>query len=101
MCILDIDVKGAKDISKQATKEFAWNYVFVQTPTIDDLRERLVARGTETEETLAKRVSNADKEMKMAEESRLFQKVLINDDKKRFLEEAVDYVTRQLYNLPL
>ena len=99
VCILDIDVKGAMDIAKQAGKEFKCHFVFIQTPTIEDLRERLVARGTETEETLAKRVAAAEKEMNMAKESGLFEKILLNDDKKRFLDEAVNYVTKELYNL--
>lgn len=94
---MDIDVKGAIDISKAISKEFKCNFVFVQTPTVEDLRQRLIARGTETEETLAKRVSAAEKEMKMAHECGLFQKFLINDDKKRFLDDATNYVTKELY----
>lgn len=86
------------DIAKKASKEFNCNYGFIQTNTIDDLRERLNARGTETEETLNKRVSNAEKEMKMAKESSLFQKTLINDQKERFIKEATSYVVG-LYNL--
>jgi guanylate kinase len=72
ICILDIDVKGAIDISKQMEKEFKCNYVFVQTHSIDDLKKRLVARGTETEDTLNKRLGNAEKEIKMAHDSGLF-----------------------------
>jgi guanylate kinase len=60
------------DIAKKASKEFNCNFAFIQTNTIDDLRERLNARGTETEETLNKRVSNAEKEMNMAKECGLF-----------------------------
>lgn len=97
VCILDIDVKGAMDIHKRLKCHF----VFVQTPTIEDLRQRLVARGTETEETLAKRVSAAEREMKMAQESGIFERTLLNNDKKRFLDEAVKYVTRDLYKLPV
>lgn len=81
------------------SKEFACNYVFVQTPTIDDLRARLTARGTETEESLAKRLSNAESEMNAAVECGLFGKTLINDEKERFIEEAVAYVTKELYQL--
>lgn len=55
--ILDIDVKGARDIHKSGMIEC--NYVLVTTPSIDELRKRLEARGTETEETLNKRVGNA------------------------------------------
>ena len=72
ICILDIDVKGAMDIAKQTGKEFKCHYLFVQTNTIDDLKQRLVARGTETEETLNKRLSNAENEMKTAKGSGLF-----------------------------
>jgi guanylate kinase len=86
------------DIAKKASKEFNCNYAFIQTNTIDDLRERLNARGTETEETLNKRVSNAEKEMNMAKECGLFSKTLINDQKERFIKEATSYVV-SLYNL--
>lgn len=51
-------MKGAQDISKN-DHYLECNYVFVQTPTIEDLKHRLEARGTETEETLAKRIGNA------------------------------------------
>jgi guanylate kinase len=98
ICILDIDVKGAMDIASKGGKEFTCNYVFVQTHTVEDLKQRLIARGTETEDTLNKRVSNAEKEMKLAHECNLFKKFLINDDRKRFTEEAVKYVTQELYH---
>ena len=58
ICILDIDVKGARDINKSGLIDC--NYVLVTTPSIDELKRRLEARGTETEETLAKRVGNAE-----------------------------------------
>lgn len=99
ICILDIDVKGAMDIAKKAGKEFDCNYVFVQTPSIDDLRARLTARGTETEETLNRRVANAEKEMNMARECGLFKKFLINDDRKRFIDDAVRFIVNELYHL--
>ena len=67
---MDIDVKGAKDIKASGLIEC--NYVFVKTPTLEDLRIRLLARGTETEESLAKRLRNAQTELDMAEESGLF-----------------------------
>jgi guanylate kinase len=40
--------------------------VFIKTPSIEELRRRLEARGTETEETLAKRIGNAEAEIKLA-----------------------------------
>ena len=88
VCVLDIDVKGAIDIAKKASKEFTCNYVFIQTKNVEELRARLTARGTETEETLNKRVSAAEKEMKMAKECGLFQKTLINDEKEAFIKQT-------------
>lgn len=97
VCLLDIDVKGALDISKAGS--IPCNYVFIQTPTIDDLKKRLVARGTETEETLSRRLANAEKELQMAKDSGLFKKFLINDEKQRFLDETTKYVCSELYSL--
>jgi guanylate kinase len=99
VCVLDIDVKGAMDIAKKASKEFTCNYVFIQTKNVEELRARLTARGTETEETLNKRVSAAEKEMKMAKECGLFQKTLINDEKEAFIKQTTSYVVKDLYNL--
>jgi guanylate kinase len=99
ICILDIDVKGAMDIASKGGKEFSSNFVFVQTNTVEDLRQRLTARGTETEDTLNRRVANAEKEMKMSKECGLFKKFLINDDRDRFIKEAVRYVAQDLYHL--
>ena len=42
------------------------NYIFINTPSVDELKRRLQARGTETEETLAKRIGNAEAEIKLA-----------------------------------
>lgn len=99
ICILDIDVKGAMDIASKGGPEFACHFVFVQTNTVEDLRQRLVARGTETEETLNRRVANAEKEMHMALECGLFKKILINDDRDKFIAEAVRYIADELYHL--
>lgn len=97
ICILDIDVKGAMDIVKN--NGIQCNFVFVNTPTIDDLKARLEARGTETEETLAKRIGNAETEMKMATDSGIFKKFLVNEDKDQFIQEAVAYITKELYHI--
>ena len=81
------------DIATKGGKEFSSHFVFVQTNTVEDLKNRLQARGTETEDTLNRRVANADKEMKTAKECGLFKKFLINDDRERFIQEAEQYVT--------
>ncbi len=93
--MLDIDVKGARDIHKSDLVQC--NYVFVKTPSIDELRSRLIERKTETEETLAKRIRNAESEIAMAESLGIYNKIFINDDRERFVEEATKYILRDLY----
>ena len=63
--MLDIDVKGALDIKK--SNLFQCHYLFITVPSLEELKTRLMARGTETEESLAKRLKNADQEIKLAE----------------------------------
>lgn len=63
------------------------------------MRKRLEARGTETEDTLKKRVGNAEKEINMAAELGIFKKTLINDEKDRFLKEADGYIMKDLYGI--
>ena len=88
--ILDIDVKGARDVKKSGLIDC--NYVLVTVPSIEELRRRLEARGTETEETLNKRVGNAEQELKTAQELGIFQKTIINDNQEQFIHDADSYI---------
>jgi len=47
---LDIDVKGAKDIYN--SKLIECSYLFLTVPSLEELKRRLIKRGTETPETL-------------------------------------------------
>jgi len=95
ICLLDIDVKGARDIF--VSKIIECNYLFVKTPTIKDLEERLKSRKTESPESLKRRLDNAAEEIRFAEESRLFQRVLINDDLNEFIKSADHLIIKELY----
>jgi len=64
ICLLDIDVQGAKDI--HASKLIECNYLFLTVPSINELEMILIARKTESEESLKKRLVNAEKEIKTA-----------------------------------
>ena len=60
--------------------------VFIQAPSVEALRERLVGRGTDTEEAIEKRVAKAASEMEFAHGK--FDYVLINDDLQTAKAEA-------------
>ena len=74
--VFDIDVQGGVNL-KRIFGEQAFS-IFIQAPSVDILRERLVGRGTDTAEAIEKRVAKAASEMEFA--AGKFDYVLINDD---------------------
>ena len=78
--ILDIDVKGAINVKNQFGDEAMT--LFILPPSIDELRNRLIARGTDAEDVIAERVSKAEYEISFAD--RLDHRI-INDN----LDEAL------------
>lgn len=86
--ILDIDVQGALSI-KEAFPENSY-VIFIQPPSMETLKKRLLARDTESEESLHKRISKAELEMQYAES---FDTYIINDDLDLAVLEAVSSVT--------
>lgn len=80
VCVLDIDVQGVK--SCKAANFGAGKYVFIAPPSVDELRRRLVARGTETEESLRTRLTNAKGEIEAAKTID-FDSTVVNDDLDR------------------
>lgn len=81
--ILDIDVKGAVNV-KNKYGESALS-IFIQPPSIEILRHRLLSRGTETIEAIDQRVSKSAYELSFAEQ---FDKVVINDILKDAIVEV-------------
>lgn len=77
--IFDIDVEGGLNLKNQfGEKALA---VFVMPPSIKILEERLHSRSTDSKESIARRISKAEKELKTAE---LFDVFILNEN----LEEA-------------
>ena len=73
--LLDIDVQGAESL-RTAFPEDALS-LFVSPPSLEILEQRLRARGTDSEESIARRMANAREEMAAAPR---FHAVVINDD---------------------
>lgn len=81
--VFDVDVKGGVSLKKYfGDKALS---VFIQAPSIEELRRRLVARRTDTPEAIAERVAKAAEEMTYAPQ---FDTVLINDDLETAFSEA-------------
>ena len=73
--IFDVDVKGGVNLKKYFGDDAL--SVFIQAPSVEVLRERLVKRGTDSAEDIDKRVAKAAEEMTYAPQ---FDYILINDD---------------------
>ncbi len=82
--VFDIDVQGGVNL-KRIFGEQALS-VFIQAPSVEILRERLVGRGTDTAEAIEKRVAKAASEMEFA--AGKFDYVLVNDQLPVALAEA-------------
>ncbi len=85
--IFDIDVKGALNLKRQYGKNCLT--VFIKPPSIDILIERLKGRGTESEESLAKRIERVREELGYENS---FDRVLVNDILSNTLRDAEQIV---------
>ncbi|AAS95380.1 guanylate kinase [Nitratidesulfovibrio vulgaris] len=79
--LFDIDVQGARQLRASLQRG---RYVFIMPPSRDELEHRLRARGTDDEETIARRLANAAKELR---EARRFDAWIVNDDLERAYDE--------------
>ena len=82
--IFDIDVQGGVNLKKFFGEKAL--SVFIQAPSVEILRKRLIGRGTDTDEAIERRVAKAASEMEFAEGK--FDYVLINDDLQTAKAEA-------------
>ncbi len=85
--IFDVDVKGGINLKKKFGADAV--SIFIQPPSVDELKRRLVSRGTDSEEEIDKRVAKAAQEM---EDAPMFDHIVINDD----LEQATVELKRIL-----
>ncbi|HEY8361958.1 MAG TPA: guanylate kinase [Tissierellaceae bacterium] len=77
--LLEIDVQGAMQIKKKFPEAV---FIFLLPPTMEELKNRIVKRGTETEEDIKRRYENAFKELDFVDNYDYF---VIND----VVEDAV------------
>ena len=86
--VFDIDVQGGVNL-KRIFGDQALS-VFIQAPSVEVLRERLIGRGTDTPEAIDRRVAKAASEMEFA--AGKFDHVLINDDLQKAFDEAEEVI---------
>ena len=82
--VFDVDVHGAMNIKKAYDSQAL--SLFIQPPSVEELRKRLTGRGTEVAEEIEKRIGRAEYELTFAEK---FDTVIINDDLEKAKEETL------------
>ena len=85
--VFDVDVKGGINI-KKFYGERALS-IFIQPPSVEELRRRLVGRGTDTPEAIENRLEKAEYEMTFAPQ---FDHIVVNDDLETAKAETLKLV---------
>lgn len=91
--LFDIDVKGGVNLKKIFGD--AALAVFVKAPSVEELRNRLVGRGTDTPEAIEKRVAKAEEELTYEQ---YFDVVLVNNILEESLAEAETLIDKFVLN---
>ena len=89
--ILDIEVQGALQIKEKFPDSLM---IYVLPPSVDTLLQRLHSRGTETDEVIAKRISQAKKEVAFIDK---YEYLVINDDLDTAVKEMHDMIMSARY----
>lgn len=89
--VFDVDVVGGCNIKKYYGERAL--SVFIQPPSIDELRRRLVSRATDSQEVINDRVAKAEYELGFAEK---FDVVIVNDNLEKAQDEAYAVLLKYL-----
>lgn len=87
--VFDVDVHGAMNI-KKAYGDDALS-IFIMPPSVDELRRRLLHRGTDAPEVIEQRIGRAQYELSFADK---FDTMIVNDDLDVAKREALNTIER-------
>ncbi len=85
--VFDVDVKGGINIKKFYGEQAL--SLFIQPPSVEELRRRLNGRGTDTQEAIEQRLAKAKYEMTFAPQ---FDHIIVNDDLEKAKQETLQIV---------
>jgi guanylate kinase len=86
--VFDVDVKGGCNLKKIFGSEAL--SVFVQPPSVEELRRRLVGRATDAPEVIEQRLAKAEEELTYAPK---FDVIIVNDDLETAKAEALKTIS--------
>lgn len=94
ICVFDIEMEGVKQLKKSGTLNP--RICFVQPPDLETLEKRLRGRGDTSEESIVKRLKQAENEMRYCKEEGEGDKVIVNDDLERTYRELDEWVMKDI-----
>lgn len=89
ICLLDIDMQGMKAVKFET--DLNARFLFIAPPSMENLEMRLRGRGTETEESIAKRLAAAKAEMEYAQTG-AHDQILVNDDLDKAYGQLKEFI---------
>lgn len=97
VCLLDIDVQGAENVKRS---DLGAVFLFIAPPSMEELERRLRGRGTESEEKIAVRLANAQKELsKPKDDPTFFDAVLVNADLETCYKQMKEFICDKVVSL--
>ncbi|XP_020893204.1 thioredoxin domain-containing protein 3 homolog isoform X2 [Exaiptasia diaphana] len=96
VCILDIDMQGVKNMKKT---DIECLYVFTKPPSLEELERRLRSRGTETDDSVKRRLKIAEDELAYAKEPGSYDYIIINDDLNQAYKDFKNVISKELIQL--
>jgi len=88
--VLEIETRGAEQVRDRVSDAIL---IFISPPSPEELRRRLVGRGTDSPEQIEKRLGEAERELSLQDE---FDLIVINDDLESAVSELVQAVRGKL-----
>ena len=89
--ILDVDVAGGLNIKKIYGDHAL--LIFIKPPSIEELKKRLEARGTDSPQVIADRISKAEYELSLASK---YDQVIVNDELEKAQKDTHNTITNFL-----
>lgn len=85
--VFDVDVKGGLNIKRYYGDEAL--SLFIQPPSVEELRRRLTGRGTDTSDAIEERLAKAEYELTFSSQ---FDCIVVNDDLEAAKQEALQII---------
>ena len=87
--ILEIDIQGALKVKENAEDGI---FIFILPPSMEELKQRIIKRGSETEESLMKRFKSAYKEINFVSK---YNYAVVNDEVETAVEKLESIITAE------